>query len=193
MAHFDTVSQYDDAATWWQATTERLVVPSVESALVDIGTDSGDRADAYCAVYGPAKSLAFVDSTPTMPDVAARTPETAGAGHVCTVQASFSDIPSDAACLTVRCAHDIEHLDDPQSAISNPACLIAPRGRLLLFISRRHWCQWFVRIRWRHCWYVKAAVRHMAEAAGRSCDAVMIAASGSMSRTTPACLPRPNA
>ena len=171
----------------------REIVPPAEGDVVDIGTGTGDLAAAYCAVFGPPKSVTLVDTAPAMLEVAARALETESAGHVSTVQASLSDMPSDVTYSTVLCAHVIEHLDDPQSAVSDLARLIAPHGCLLLFVSRPHWCQWFVWLRWRHRWYTETAVRQMAEAAGLSCDAVMTPASGPPSRTTLAYLLRSKA
>lgn len=37
--------------------------------------------------------------------------------------------------------------------------LVAPGGTLLMIISRPHWCQWFIWLRWRHRWFAAQKIR----------------------------------
>jgi len=178
MSNTDLVSRYDDAASWWQGMIERLgyraayqdlmtrALPGARAArVVDVGTGSGDLAAAYCQANGAPRRLTLIDSSAEML-AAARRGLGGLPGHVTAVHATLAEAAGGQTHDLVLCAHVIEHTPDPARSLAHLATLAAPGGRVLLLVSRPHWCQWFVWLKWRHTWFSPSQVKAMTAAAG---------------------------
>ncbi|MCP4383404.1 MAG: class I SAM-dependent methyltransferase [Hyphomicrobiales bacterium] len=77
---------------------------------------------------------------------------------------------------------------DPAAALRHLATLVKPGGRLLVIVSRPHWCQWLIWLRWRHKWFSPRHVTNMAVQAGFDRLEVFSFRHGPASRTSLACL-----
>lgn len=152
---------YDAASHTWQSGIERLGYPAAYAdfmtraapatgggVVLDIGTGTGAFAEAWAARSGPADRLDLLDLSAPMLAVA-RGRLAHAASRVETIHATLGDpgVPS-SAYDTVLCAHVIEHMPDPGAAIDWIAARLRPGGRLLLAVSRPHWCTTLVRLRW---------------------------------------------
>ena len=186
MTDSDLTSQYDAAAPGWSARLERFgylsaycdlierAVPPGRTAdrVCDIGTGSGAFAQAYMRSRGAPGSLTLLDSSPQMLKTAATLLARHGA-----------DLARHGADLTCHCtsletfepqqpyqlvlgADVLEHCHDPGQSLRTLWRLVAPGGQLLLVISRPHWCQWLIWLRWRHRWFSQVALGGIAAEAG---------------------------
>lgn len=86
------------------------------------------------------------------------------------------------------CAHVIEHLDDPDAGLAAMRAVLAPGGRLLLVVSKPHWCNALIWLRWRHRSLAPAQVRRLISAAGLACLMEHAFAAGPPARTSRAYL-----
>lgn len=170
-------NRYDDAASWWgpamvklgyRAAYEDLVDRALPDGrfddIADIGTGSGDLARAVTAGRSPGRLL-LVDSSARMLDQAANSLRGAAQRIECR-HASLDNIGEQDAFDLVLAGHVIEHVPDPAAALERLARLVRPGGRLLLVVSRPHWCQWLIWLRWRHSWFSARQVARMASGAG---------------------------
>jgi ubiquinone/menaquinone biosynthesis C-methylase UbiE len=149
---------YDRAATSWQdgisklgfqAAYAHLMQESLPDArpqhhVLDVGTGTGALAAAYVAQAGMPAQLNLMDISPVMLQAAeTRFP---GATPLCAgIGSPLSELPPQDLVLS---AHVIEHLDDPFAALAWLHNRLRPGGRLVLAVSRPHWCTALVRWRW---------------------------------------------
>lgn len=63
-------------------------------------------------------------------------------------------------------AHVIDHLDQPDIALKSFHDALRPNGKLLLAVSKPHWCTSLVQMRWHHNAYQPADVTQMLKNAG---------------------------
>lgn len=174
-------SRYDGAASWWHEKIRELGYRSayedlvrrafegqVASSVADIGTGSGDLAASYCSIVGAPERLALIDSSAAMLSQAIATVTDAQTvpGKLDTIHSSLETLKADAQFELVLCAHVIEHCEDPQGALQSIAQHIEPGGKALLVVSRPHWCQWVIWLRWQHRWFSSSQVERMAQVAG---------------------------
>ncbi len=197
--HTDLQSRYDSAAGWWRdkihelgyrAAYEDLVRRALPSrpfpSVADVGTGTGDLAASYCKVSGIPADLTLIDNSAAMLDQAKiAVEEVAGSGMtVKALHAPLSELSPDEHFDLVLCAHLIEHCPDPAEAFCRMSKLIKPGGSALLVISRPHWCQWIIWLRWQHRWFSEEQVEQMANAAGLRVLERLSLASGPPSRTS---------
>lgn len=166
---------YDSAATGWQdgihklgfgAAYAQLATAAVPKGarfdrVVDVGTGTGALAQAILQRIASPSALTLVDMSPAMLATAAdRVPATR------VIEAALGDPlhlpPQD----LVLCAHVIEHCPDPKAAIRALFDLAAPGGRLVLAVSKPHWCTALVRWRWGNMAYRPTEVTEMLRDAG---------------------------
>ncbi|RVT87254.1 methyltransferase domain-containing protein [Rhodobacteraceae bacterium CCMM004] len=173
----DLAQRYEAAAPTWEGKIARLGYPTayahlieaapVSGRVLDIGCGSGALAAAALARHGPRiAALTLADPSAGMLADAARR-FAAAPVPVRTVRAGIG-APAFApgAADTILCAHVIEHLDDPAAALRWLAGRLAPGGRLVLAVSRPHWCTALLRWVWGHRAYRPDAVLAMLAAAG---------------------------
>ncbi len=154
---------YDVAAHGWQDGIEKLGFDAayadlVAAALPDISTDArvldagcgtGDLSQALRAGTAHSGPLTLLDLSAQMLDQAARRFPQATRHQAAIGGAHPPTAPFD----LILCAHVIEHCDDPGAALRWLRALLAPGGRMLLAVSRPHWCTALVRWRWGHASY----------------------------------------
>jgi len=134
------------------------------SRVCDIGTGCGTFALAALDIGASPASLTLVDPAANMLEHACEALAPYATEVLCH-QSTLETFQTDQRYNLVLCAHVIEHCADPVQALTKIYRLVAPGGRLLLVISRPHWCQWLIWLRWRHRWYSEARVRDMARSA----------------------------
>jgi ubiquinone/menaquinone biosynthesis C-methylase UbiE len=162
---FSLEKAYDDAAPLWQKKLRHLDVPKAYEdfvsrampnahvdSIVDVGTGCGDLAAAACDVLGNPQKLVLIDSSANMlsyakPRFACRDIDTE-----CWHGDMFKIATRPKADL-VLAGHVIEHCADPILAIKQLGDFLKPQGTLLLVVSKPHWCNWLIWLRWRHRWY----------------------------------------
>ncbi len=189
-------NRYDDAASWWGATmtklgyraayqdlADRALADTRFDTVADIGTGSGDLARAACRVGRRPGRLLLVDSSARMLDQAAAA-LSGSANAVDCRHATLDAMTEQGTFDLVLAGHVIEHLADPTGALAQLARLVRPGGRLLLVVSRPHWCQWLIWLRWRHNWFTPRQITNMAEQAGLDRTEVWSFRQGPPSRTS---------
>lgn len=167
---------YEGAAGWWAGALQRLGYDRAYQGLLrrvqpgarrvcDIGTGAGDLALAYLQAVGRPVEMVLVDPSPAMLSVARRR-----VGRARAVLARLQDFTDPTGFDLVLAGHVMEHCADPCLALRQLAALLRPGGRLVMVISRPHWCQLLIWLRWRHRWFAPERVLRFAEAAGLVCD-----------------------
>jgi len=177
MTDHELSKSYDMAAGRWRnkieglgyAAAYRWVVsqtgPQTHNARVlDAGCGTGDFSRALIEVAGRPKCLTLLDPSAAMVATAVRslthfTPELKA------VSVSLQTAPL-ARHDIVLCAHVIEHFADPLVALKHLKSQLAPGGRLLLVVSKPHWCNWIIWLRWRHRMIAPAQMHLHLDAAG---------------------------
>lgn len=153
---------YDAAASRWQSGLDRLGYPaayadfmsralsgaSAGSVALDVGTGTGAFATAWATQAGHADRLDLLDiSLPMLEEARSRLAWSAEQVETIHMPLGAPGLP-DSVYDTVLCAHVVEHLPDPAAAIDWLAARLRPGGRLLLAVSRPHWCTMLLRLRW---------------------------------------------
>lgn len=166
---------YDAAAMGWQDGISRLGFltayselmahsprPGPDAQVLDVGTGTGAFATAWIARHGRPKALTLTDISPAMLAAAA---ERLAPVRSLTVPlgTDMADVPPQDVVL---CAHVIEHLDNPQAALTWLRDQLASGGTLIMAISKPHWCTALVRWRWGNAAFEPAQALQMLRDAG---------------------------
>lgn len=189
---------YDAAASSWQSALDRLGYPAAYAdfmararagapdgrVALDVGTGSGAFAKAWAAQAGRVERLDLLDISSPMLDEARR--RLAGsAERIGTIHAALgAPGVSMGAYDVVLCAHVVEHTSNPADAIAWLAARLKPGGRLLLAVSRPHWCTALLRLRWGNVSIRPDRVAALLANAGLEDIAVLQFASGPPRRTS---------
>lgn len=197
MTFQNLTNQYDNAARDWTAKLDRSGYLAAYRAFAghglrgqrkmkrvcDIGTGCGGLASAFVAAWGPPASLLLVDPSPQMLARAGDTLRDLGRRvslHCKDIDGFEPGQPMD----VVLSAHVIEHCSDPALALARLWSFVAPGGALLLVVSRPHWCQWLIWLRWRHRWFSDRTLRAMASGARMPDPEVYAFSAGPPQRTS---------
>lgn len=132
------------------------------SSVCDVGTGSGAFAQAYLSLCQAPELLTLVDPAQKM---LLRGAETLG-GRCQEFQCHCETLEQHrpiAKYDTVLAAHVIEHSHNPATALRQLWHLVALGGALLLIVSRPHWCQWLIWLRWQHRWFSSNKIKAMAD------------------------------
>jgi ubiquinone/menaquinone biosynthesis C-methylase UbiE len=187
---------YDKAAPWWQYALKRLGVPAAYEDLIsraipkshvgrmiDVGTGCGDLAIAACHVLGPPDNLYLVDISSNM---------------LCQAKIRLAELGIQAECYHGDCTqvefvpmadlvlagHLIEHCPDPILVMKRLGEFMLPDAILLMTISKPHWCNWIIWLRWRHRWFAQKQVEDLAIKSGLRVQQVYALSSGPSRRTS---------
>jgi demethylmenaquinone methyltransferase/2-methoxy-6-polyprenyl-1,4-benzoquinol methylase len=158
-------ARYDIAAPGWSHKLRALgydrayrkfVRPWVlrQGAVLDVGTGTGSFARAWVEAGG-STDLTLLDLSPQMLRQAGQ--EMAAAGLACRLVLSDLDHLAPDRCFdAILAAHAMEHCLDPLAALRQLSDWLCPGGRLLLVVSRPHWCNVLIWLRFRHRWFAEA-------------------------------------
>ncbi|WP_299042460.1 class I SAM-dependent methyltransferase [uncultured Tateyamaria sp.] len=165
---------YDAAATGWQDGISKLGFVTAYAELMqatahrparhvlDVGTGTGAFANAWVAARGHPDALTLTDISPAMLGAATKRLPTAST-RVAAIGDPLEGLPPQDVVL---CAHVVEHLENPASALRWLHDRLAPGGMLVLALSRPHWCTALVRWRWGNAAYAPTEARTMLAQAG---------------------------
>lgn len=171
----DIVSKYDHAAERWDrkllhlgysGAYQRFLQDHIEPTLpvLDIGTGTGLFADAWLA-SGGSRDLTLMDPSDAMLRVA-EARFAAASVPVDSITTRLEDYQPTRQFHSILAAHSLEHCDDPAEAIAKLAVCLSTNGKLILVVSKPHWCNWLIWLRYRHRWYAPDTLRQWAHAAG---------------------------
>ena len=181
MTSNSTITQsYDMAASTWRTKIEGLGYAAAYRWLIDqtglqasganvldAGCGTGDFARALIEVSGIPKCVTLLDPAQEMVATATRS-LTHITRDIRPVIATLQDAPVQSHDI-VLCAHVIEHFADPVAALGMLKQHLAPGGRLLLIVSKPHWCNWIIWVRWRHRMIKPKHMHHHLQAAALTC------------------------
>ena len=189
--------KYDRAASRWRDKMRALgyydaylgflsepgTRPASGGRVIDVGAGTAAFAEAWVAVNGMPEDLLLVDLSQAMLErgrsmlgrrgVNARI-SAAALGPGMTVE------PAD----EVLAAHLIEHIPDPLGALCDLKALLKPGGRLRLVVSKPHWCNAIIWLKWRHRTFALGEMRGLLANAGLDIEAEYDFPSGPPSRTS---------
>ena len=190
-------ARYDAAAKGWNGKITPLGYPAayaelaeklgmVDAAALDIldaGAGSASFSGAFIAVHGPPKSLTLRDISADMLRVAQRSLQETGIEAHC-VSGDIESLPAAPVFDLVLCAHVIEHCPSPTAALKALRGALRPNGKLLLVVSKPHWCTALIRLIWRSRAFHPEKVHALLAASGFDNVENVAFASGPPSRTS---------
>lgn len=189
----NTNAKYNRAASNWEQSTSRngyhrayndFLKDHVRAsgAVLDAGTGTGTFARVW-AEAGGSRDLTLFDPSKEM--LAAAEANLAAIDVTPKVtQAQVENFDPDMPYTTILAAHVIEHCAAPELALRRFADWLEPNGQLFLVVSKPHWCNWLIWLRFRHRWFSAHKVHQMARSAGLTPLNTHIFQSGPPSRTS---------
>jgi ubiquinone/menaquinone biosynthesis C-methylase UbiE len=161
-------TRYDKAAATWHTMMRRLGYPAAyrqalramlaacppqhvdpELAVLDCGTGSGTLSLAFARVWAAPFTLEATDTSAYMLDQARQKFEQAGIA-ASTRQVDVQHLPfADNSFDVVMSAHLLEHLQDPEAALSEMARVTRPGGVIILCLTRRSLPGFYIHMTWR--------------------------------------------
>ncbi|WP_298262180.1 class I SAM-dependent methyltransferase [uncultured Litoreibacter sp.] len=189
----DVPTQYENAAPTWnkkvsrlgysKAYTEFLAQGALRSGpVLDVGTGTGTFASSWLEAGG-SSDLSLLDQSTEMLKQARQHFALRGVSPKI-INSKFDDFSTDTKFDAILAAHVLEHFENPAEAMRKFARTLAPQGRLYLVVSKPHWCNWVIWLRFRHRWFAPEVIQEMAQDAGLSEVAVHSFLSGPPSRTS---------
>lgn len=171
----NTNAKYNRAASNWEQSISRNGYSkaysgflkdhiSASGAVLDAGTGTGTFARVW-AEAGGSRDLTLFD--PSWKMLAAAEANLAAIDVTPKVaQAQVEDFDPKTPYATILAAHVIEHCAVPEQALRRFADWLEPGGQLFLVVSKPHWCNWLIWLRFRHRWFSAPKVLQMAHSAG---------------------------
>jgi 2-polyprenyl-3-methyl-5-hydroxy-6-metoxy-1,4-benzoquinol methylase len=168
-------NRYDYAAPTWDQKVRRLGYTKAYGAFLagntvsrgptlDIGTGSGAMALSWIEAGGSTE-LTLLDPSAAMLQRASLQCAQRGI-HPNLAQCKIEDFCPQAGFSAIMAAHVLEHFSNPGERLHHIAQMLRPGGYLYLVVSKPHWCNWLIWLRFRHRWIRPEAVCAMAAAAG---------------------------
>jgi len=134
--------------------------------VLDCGVGTGAMSLALVSEMSRSFDLSAVDISPVMLDEASANLQRAGV-FCRTEQADISALPyADESFDLIMCAHALEHLAEPETALADMCRVLKPGGRLLLVTTRKSVFGTFVQLKWRTHRFDAAMVRQRLQRCG---------------------------
>lgn len=157
--------------------------PKPNTHLIDVGAGTAAFSEAWVAVNGAPSDLLLLDTSQAMLERGAAAiaqhgikPRTAQ----CALENAAAHGPAD----EVLAAHLIEHIPDADMAMDGLRNLTVPGGKLRLVVSKPHWCNAIVWLKWRHRSFTPEAMRALLARHGLKLEAEYAFPQGPPSRTS---------
>ena len=171
----DLTETYERAAPSWSRKALSLGYPAAygelfsgrvlhEGAVLDVGSGTGTFAQAWTQAGG-SKDLTLLDPSRAMLRYAQQAFAADGLDPAI-AECGIEEFQSDKTYDAVLASHVLEHFNDPSATMGHLANLVTPGGRLYLVVSKPHWCNWLIWIRFRHRWFHPQTIRDLACGAG---------------------------
>lgn len=185
--------RYQRAAPTWSEKAFRLEYPKAYSAffkdntlpsgpVLDVGTGTGTFTLSWI-VAGGSTDLTLLDPSAAMLDQA-RSQLARHGLHSKFINCGFENFPHDVKFDAILASHVLEHFTDPFDKMCQFAQNLSSGGRLYLIVSKPHWCNWMIWLRFRHRWFRPEVVCEMAQNAGLTETLLHAFITGSPSRTS---------
>ena len=153
--------RYDESATAWHRTVDRLGFPAAyesllrqvagnetPSTVLDCGVGTGALSQALIRVLPVPFALTAVDLSPRMLEQAQNALQGTNA-DVTLRQANATALPYSSNTFDmVMTAHLLEHLADPAVALSEMVRVLKPGGRLVVCVTRRSLLGMVIHLKW---------------------------------------------
>lgn len=186
-------TRYESAAPTWSKKVFRLGYDAAYSdflatstlasgPVLDVGTGTGTFALSWIEAGG-SSDLTLLDPSAAMLEQAGSQFALRG---LCPkiVNCGFEEVPHGIKFNAILAAHVLEHFFDPSDAMCQLARKLTSGGRLYLIVSKPHWCNWLIWLRFRHRWFRPETVCEMAHTAGLTELQIHTFISGPPSRTS---------
>jgi demethylmenaquinone methyltransferase/2-methoxy-6-polyprenyl-1,4-benzoquinol methylase len=100
------------------------------------------------------------------------------------INCSYADFPEARKFRSILASHVLEHFQDPQAAMCKISRNLLKGGFLYLVVSKPHWCNWLIWLRYQHRWHRADTVLNLAHQAGLQHTRLHEFRSGPPSRTS---------
>lgn len=189
----DLRSSYDKAAVTWRqklvrlgyikAYTGFLAHSALETgAVLDVGTGTGAFAVSWIEVGG-SPDMTLLDPSSAMLDQASLQFRRLGL-RPNVINSGLEDLPKDVQFDAILASHVLEHFADPMAAMGLLSQRLVSGGWLYLIVSKPHWCNWVIWVKFRHRWFQAETVQRMARNAGLTTKRLHVFRQGPPSRTS---------
>jgi len=171
----NTSTRYENAASNWSKKAIRLGYTTAYAdflsgnalqtgSVLDVGTGTGTFALSWIEAGG-STDITLLDPSKAMLK-RALSQFKALDRYPKLENCAFDDFQSETEFDVILASHVLEHFDDPASAMRRFSQMLPIGGRLYLNVSKPHWCNWMIWLRFRHSWFRPEAVCQMAQDAG---------------------------
>ncbi len=171
----DLTSKYDRAAPRWEQQVARRGYQAAYSGFIthkvcnsgpvlDVGSGPGTFARVW-AESGGSPDLTLLDPSQNMLTAAQANLLEIGV-KADSAQAQLESYTPAKRFSAILASHVIEHCAAPDIALRLLFEWLAPQGRLFLVVSKPHWCNWLIWLRFRHQWFSENTVLEMGAQAG---------------------------
>lgn len=171
----DLVKRYDNSAKEWDRKINRngyctaydafLCGRTMQSGKVlDVGVGTGAFSSSWIANSG-SNNLTIIDISQNMLNRAQLNlrQKCSKLTSICSPLEGFT---KDKKYSAILAAHVIEQCDFPKLAIAQVADMLCVGGKAYFVISKPHWCNWIIWLRYRHKWFSQQQVCEMASSSG---------------------------
>jgi ubiquinone/menaquinone biosynthesis C-methylase UbiE len=171
----ELIAIYNQAAPHWSAKIHKLGYGAAYSQflkdqtvatgpVLDVGTGTGAFAQAWVTQDG-STDLSILDPSRAMLATAKANLRKQNLRPKA-ISGRIEDYTAPSRYSAILAAHVIDHCADPEAALRSFYRWLEPGGNLYLVISRPHWCNWFIWLRYRHHWFDAAVVLRLAHHSG---------------------------
>lgn len=133
-------------------------------SVLDVGAGTGTFSLSWIKAGG-SKEITLLDPSRAMLEQARLHFDHIGL-HPTITHSAFESFQSATKFDAILASHVVEHFEDPHIAFAKFAELLSPGGRLYLTVSKPHWCNWLIWLRFRHRWFRPEVVAELARDAG---------------------------
>lgn len=165
-------SKYDQAAPTWGKKLTRLGYNNAYGSflaghtvsggpVLDVGTGDGTFAQSWVEACGSAELTLLGPSSVMLEHAKTQFSRQGILPNL--VNCGLEEFLPRQSFDAVLAAHVLEHFDDPPAGLRLLARCLTPAGRLFLVVSKPHWCNWLIWLRFRHRWFSPERVCQMAQ------------------------------